>query len=213
MRVTAETRSATRQRILEASRKLFAAEGFEGATTRDIARAAGIAAGTLFNYFPTKEAVVRALVGEACGLAAEAFEVDHARRDGEPLSLEEELFAHVAAVLRKLKPVSQVRNGGPGGGAFAPSRARLAASRASGNGRPDCRPPWARRRAHAAGHANLLDPLRRRPGLLVAGRLSQARRHARPARSVAVMFCSWLANQQLPHTDSNFAENQHAHHG
>lgn len=104
MRVTAETRSATRQRILDASQKLFAAQGFEAATTRDIARAAGIGVGTLFNYFPTKEAVAHALVAAAYELAAEKFTADRAGDAAEPLSLEEELFAHIAAGLRKLKP-------------------------------------------------------------------------------------------------------------
>ena len=104
MRVTAETKSATRLRILEASQKLFAASGFESATTREIARAAGIGVGTLFNYFPTKEAVAHALVSEAYDSVADKFAADRSRDAAESLSLEEELFAHIAAVLRKLKP-------------------------------------------------------------------------------------------------------------
>ena len=104
MRVTAETKTATRQRILDAAQKLFAAQGFEAATTRDIAREAEIAVGTLFNYFPTKEAVALHLVSEATAQAAEQFEAALCRESGEPLSMEEELFAQVAAVLRKLKP-------------------------------------------------------------------------------------------------------------
>lgn len=101
MRVTAETKTATRQRILEAAQRLFAAQGFEAATTRDIARAAAIAVGTLFNYFPTKESIAECLVNDACAQAAERFA---AGGNDEQLSLEEELFAHVAATLRKLKP-------------------------------------------------------------------------------------------------------------
>jgi AcrR family transcriptional regulator len=99
MRVTAETKSATRRRILEVAQKHFAQHGFESATTRDLAQAAGIAAGTLFNYFPTKEAIVEALVRDVYVRAAEAS-VD---TDDEPSSLSEELFAQVAALLRKLK--------------------------------------------------------------------------------------------------------------
>ncbi len=104
MRVTAETKLATRERILAAAQRLFAAEGFERATTRDLARAAEIGVGTLFNYFPTKEAVAHALIGEAYARAASKFEVDLTRDGDEPLSLEEELFAHIAAALRQLKP-------------------------------------------------------------------------------------------------------------
>jgi AcrR family transcriptional regulator len=101
MRVTAETKTVTRQRILDAAQKLFAEQGFAAATTRDIARAAEIGAGTLFNYFPTKESISLCLVGEAHAQAAVHF---HARLSREQLSLEEELFARVAATLRKLKP-------------------------------------------------------------------------------------------------------------
>jgi AcrR family transcriptional regulator len=98
MRVTAETKAATRQRILEAARQLFAADSFTTSTTRDIADAAGIAAGTLFNYFPTKEAVLASLAAEAvAGLGQDS--------EGGEESFEEDLFAFVAAGFRKLKPL------------------------------------------------------------------------------------------------------------
>src|SRR5690348_11986203 len=65
MRVTAQTKAATRQRILDTARRLFTDRGYDATATRDIARAAGIASGTLFNYFPTKEAIVACLAREA----------------------------------------------------------------------------------------------------------------------------------------------------
>jgi len=105
MRVTAETKTATRQRILDAARRLFAEQGLEAATTRDIAREAEIAVGTLFNYFSTKEAIALCLVSEAYALAAGQFAADLSRESCEGLTLEEELFAHVSAALRKLKPL------------------------------------------------------------------------------------------------------------
>jgi len=103
MRVTTETKNATRQRILEVAQKQFAKQGFEATTTRDIARAAQIAVGTLFNYFPTKEAIVEHLVGEAFANASAGLAVESAQSPSEA-SLEEDLFAHAAAILRKLKP-------------------------------------------------------------------------------------------------------------
>jgi AcrR family transcriptional regulator len=99
MRITRDARRATRQRILEAARRLFARDGFDGAGTRELAREAGIAAGTLFNYFPTKEAIVGALAAEALA----AVRADEQERSGE--SLEEALFAFIAAALRALKPL------------------------------------------------------------------------------------------------------------
>ena len=55
MRITEEAKSISRKRILECAGQLFVGNGFEQTTTRDIAHAAKLAAGTLFNYFPTKE--------------------------------------------------------------------------------------------------------------------------------------------------------------
>jgi AcrR family transcriptional regulator len=101
MRVNAETKEVTRKRILEAAHRLFAENGYGPTTTRDIARAAGIASGTVFNYFPTKEAIVACLASEAIGDALAAVEMSA----GGGETLEEDLFALVAACLRKLKPL------------------------------------------------------------------------------------------------------------
>lgn len=100
MRVTRQTQLETRRRLLEAAHGLFGEVGFSAATTREVARRAGVAAGTLFNYFPGKEALGAALLAEASA-AAEA-EFDATRRPGE--SLEETLFAWVAILLRHLAP-------------------------------------------------------------------------------------------------------------
>ncbi len=98
MRVTAEAKESTRRKILDAAQELFRSTGFEATTTRDIARAAGIATGTLFNYFPTKEAIVTTLVMDS--------QVHPTRRLSTVRheSLEEALFANAAAGLRLLKP-------------------------------------------------------------------------------------------------------------
>ncbi len=100
MRVTRETREKTRLQLLKAARGRFEEVGFSAATTREIARGAGIAAGTLFNYFPSKEALGMALLVE-CVERAEA-EFDRTRREDE--TLEEALFAFVATQLRHLRP-------------------------------------------------------------------------------------------------------------
>jgi len=101
MRVTAETKAATRQRIVEAAQRLFTTKGFAASTTRDLAEAAGVASGTLFNYFATKEALLACLAAEAAASAQAEFEAG--TREG--ASVEEELFAFVAAGLRKLRPL------------------------------------------------------------------------------------------------------------
>ena len=100
MRVTAEKKRETEQRIVDCARKLFVGKGFEQTTTRDIADAAGIAAGTMFNYFPTKEALAMTVVCEALEGAGAEFE---GRLRGEE-PLEEALFSHVAVGLQHLAP-------------------------------------------------------------------------------------------------------------
>ena len=46
--------AARRAQILLAAETLFAAKGYHGATTREIARAADVSEGTLYNYFASK---------------------------------------------------------------------------------------------------------------------------------------------------------------
>ncbi|MDP5015715.1 TetR/AcrR family transcriptional regulator [Anabaena sp. UHCC 0187] len=48
----------TRTRILQAAQRLFAAKGFEGTTTRELAQTAGVAEGTLFRHFANKKAIL-----------------------------------------------------------------------------------------------------------------------------------------------------------
>ncbi len=48
---------ARRTHIIESAVALFASKGFAETTTSDICRAAGISTGSLFHYFPSKQAV------------------------------------------------------------------------------------------------------------------------------------------------------------
>jgi AcrR family transcriptional regulator len=51
----ARNKEETREKILAAALELFRKKGIAATTTREISRKAGIAEGTLFNYFETKE--------------------------------------------------------------------------------------------------------------------------------------------------------------
>jgi AcrR family transcriptional regulator len=53
--------SDKQKRILEAALDLFTDLGFHGASTASIAEKAGVAVGTLFHYFATKEDLINAL--------------------------------------------------------------------------------------------------------------------------------------------------------
>jgi len=99
LRVTTQTRLATRERILSATANLLLAQGWENVTTRDITAAAGIANGTLFNYFSSKEAIAASIIGEALETAEQDF---HRRHTGDE-SLDEDLFAFEWASLKRLR--------------------------------------------------------------------------------------------------------------
>jgi AcrR family transcriptional regulator len=100
MRITAEEKQATHRRIVDAALTLFSTNGFEATTTRDIARAAEIGTGTLFNYFDTKEAIVASLAEDAVTKARKGF-----ARQTFDSGFEEHLFGLVAVELRQLKPI------------------------------------------------------------------------------------------------------------
>jgi AcrR family transcriptional regulator len=51
---------ATREHLLETALGLFLEMGFDSATMRDIGKAAGLALGAAYYYFPSKEAIVMA---------------------------------------------------------------------------------------------------------------------------------------------------------
>jgi len=51
----------TVERILEAAARIFHEQGYAGATTNDIADEAGLSIGSLYQYFPNKDALLAAL--------------------------------------------------------------------------------------------------------------------------------------------------------
>lgn len=57
--------TATRQALVLAAYRQLAAEGFEGLRTRAVAARAHVDVATLHHHFPTKEALVRGVVGGA----------------------------------------------------------------------------------------------------------------------------------------------------
>lgn len=97
----ATRKEAVRGRIVKAALELFQAKGFDATTTRQIAKRARLAEGTIFNYFETKEDIALHFL---------ELEVDHAIAivRGNPklrkAPLEEKLFALVEAQLDFLAP-------------------------------------------------------------------------------------------------------------
>ena len=53
---------ARREQIVGAATRVFAEKGFRRATTREVARAAGVSEGTIYNYFENKDALLLAIL-------------------------------------------------------------------------------------------------------------------------------------------------------
>jgi AcrR family transcriptional regulator len=97
----ARNKEATRQRIVTAALRLFEAKGFDRTATKEIARRARVAEGTVFNYFETKDDIALHFFEQ---------EVDHAiaavrkNRRLRTAPLEERLFALVQQQIEFLAP-------------------------------------------------------------------------------------------------------------
>lgn len=85
----------TRGRLLAAARALFVQRGFDATRPQDVARLAGVAAGTFYVHFPDKRAAFLAVTEHA---AAELMERVRARAAGEP-GFEGRLLASLEALL------------------------------------------------------------------------------------------------------------------
>ena len=55
-------RARTRKKLLTAARDLVYTKGIENVAIVDITRAAGVSAGSFYNYFPNKGAIVAAII-------------------------------------------------------------------------------------------------------------------------------------------------------
>jgi AcrR family transcriptional regulator len=73
MNKTIRSSALTRTRLIEAASQVFASLGVQGATTREIARVAGVNEVTLFRHFASKEQLLGAVIKNALALQTEAL--------------------------------------------------------------------------------------------------------------------------------------------
>ncbi|AVH71464.1 TetR/AcrR family transcriptional regulator [Nostoc sp. 'Lobaria pulmonaria (5183) cyanobiont'] len=73
MHKTIRSSTLTRTRLIEAALQVFASLGVQGATTREIARVAGVNEVTLFRHFASKEQLLGAVMKNALALQTEAL--------------------------------------------------------------------------------------------------------------------------------------------
>ena len=96
-----QNKRKTRRAILAAALALFVSKGFHATTTRQIARKAGIAEGTLFNYFETKDDLALCFFEEQLAGLEEWFRANRRLRRA---PLPEKLFAIIHRHLERIAP-------------------------------------------------------------------------------------------------------------
>lgn len=101
-----EKKEETQAAILAASLQLFRAKGFRATTMRDIATEAGIALGTTYNYFPTKEHIALFFFERSM----EAVMARYQAEEGADMALEERIFLLLAIELEQIAPYEDFLN-------------------------------------------------------------------------------------------------------
>jgi TetR/AcrR family fatty acid metabolism transcriptional regulator len=80
---TSHARDAKRERILEGAIEAFAAKGFHGTRVSDVARAAGVADGTIYLYFANKNELLESVFESAMD-AFHRSSADYVLEDDDP---------------------------------------------------------------------------------------------------------------------------------
>ncbi|MEV3919724.1 TetR/AcrR family transcriptional regulator [Actinomadura coerulea] len=181
-----------RDRILAAAVTVIQARGVVAATTKEIARTAGVSEGSLYNHFANKTALFAAALAEVTGTARTAMaellgsaglhtvEENLTRLATEMVRFYGELLPMTGPVLADPELIAWLRNDGPGNArneAAARSRARTSGGRTGeppapgAPGGPPAGPPGGPAAGPVTGHAALIGYLEaeRKAGRLLDG--------------------------------------------
>ena len=99
-------KEATKKKILDVSLQLFQKMGFGRTTMRDIAKKCGIALGTTYNYFPTKEHIAHYFFERALDEVMERYR----KEEPSDAPLEERIFLLLSIELEKITPYEEFLN-------------------------------------------------------------------------------------------------------
>jgi AcrR family transcriptional regulator len=83
-----------RQQIVEVATRLFARQGYEGTTTRQIAEAADVNEAIIFRHFSTKEDLYWAVIEDQCRMRAGREKLEQALGSGQN---DEQIFTSIAS--------------------------------------------------------------------------------------------------------------------
>jgi TetR/AcrR family fatty acid metabolism transcriptional regulator len=90
---------AKRQHLLDAAARVFSKQGFHPTTIRDVAKEAGVADGTIYNYFENKTALLFGILNQMRTAAMAQADFD-ALENASPRDLLAAFFRHPLAAFR-----------------------------------------------------------------------------------------------------------------
>ncbi len=102
-----ENKKATQEKILRVALELFSTRGFYKTTTRQISRKAGVAEGTLFNYFRSKEDLALYFFEQEVQGIIDWFQGEKSLRSLRGATVVEQLFAIVHRHLERMAPYEE----------------------------------------------------------------------------------------------------------
>ncbi|MDQ0568819.1 AcrR family transcriptional regulator [Variovorax paradoxus] len=93
----------TVENLIEATARILVKEGFDKASTNRIAEVAGVSIGSLYQYFPSKEALVAAVVERHQQQIMQTVRSELTRVSTQPLDVAMRKFVAVAVKERLIK--------------------------------------------------------------------------------------------------------------
>ena len=101
---TQERSRATVDSLIEATARILVKEGFDKASTNRIAELSGVSIGSLYQYFPSKEALVAAVIERHQQQIMQTVRSELARVSNQPLHEAMRRFVAVAVKAHRLDP-------------------------------------------------------------------------------------------------------------
>jgi len=104
-KIATQARSrATVDHLIEATARILVKEGFDKASTNRIAEVAGVSIGSLYQYFPSKEALVAAVIERHQQQLMQTVRSELDRASGQPLEQAVRSFVAAAVQAHRLDP-------------------------------------------------------------------------------------------------------------
>ncbi|MEW6367589.1 MAG: TetR/AcrR family transcriptional regulator [Acidobacteriota bacterium] len=95
--------TVARERLLETALRLYHQDGFDGVSMEDVARAAKIKKANLFHYFPSKRALMQAVLDRVIEGLREVVLARFGSTGNDPVATVDEMFAETAAWMSQTK--------------------------------------------------------------------------------------------------------------